>query len=226
MISRRSFLRHVGRLAAAGGAVIVAPARAIAQDRQVAIVIEALECAKTTEAGADEIYILSVGRYDGRDTKWVDRLPGDGIHWDMNDNPKLGWDRPSGDSHRVTNKQLVSVKLRPGQSVSLAFMIMEEDGGNSVTGQLAASAILVKIGNPYTVAAGGLLTALTKAGVFATDTDDYIGSFGAQVSNDGGVVSVKWRAIDRVYQVLPFKNGHEFDMNGDGSNYKCWVRWD
>lgn len=186
------------------------------------LLIDTLECNKTTEAGADEVYIIVAARKSSGQT-YIARLPGEGRHWDMNDGNQPT-DNPSGDSHRITNKSIFMSDVAPGESWDVVITILEEDGGSSQTTQQIGAAILASSGNPYAVAAGTLLTILTELGVYVHDTDDYIGSFSAHVSNDGGQVNVAFRPIDRCFGQYPYHgNGHEYDFNGDGSSYKCWF---
>ena len=133
------------------------------------------------------------------------------------------WDNPSGDSGRITNKVLFQQDIQPGQTWEVVIFVMEEDGQTAATAQSVLAALLANTGNPYAIAAATLLSILTKLGIYLSNSDDYIGSFAAKITNNGGQVSVSWRGIDRVYQMLNYKNGYEFDMNGDGSSYKCWT---
>lgn len=97
----------------------------------VELLMKVLCCDKTTEQGADEVYILVVGtRSDG--AKYAARLPNDAPgapqgHWDMNDGDQPT-DNPHGDSHCVSQKSLFTGDLPLGQSWSLAIMMMELSG--------------------------------------------------------------------------------------------------
>jgi hypothetical protein len=190
----------------------------------------ALSCDDTTEAGADEVYILVVGRRSDGAT-YAARIPGDAPHlsaghWDMNDGDQ-STDNPSGDSRKITGKSLFQGELGPGQSWDVVFMIMEEDGGTTKKAQQVAAGVLAKSENPFAVAAGALLSILTEIGFFIDDSDDYIGSFGVHITSGAGV---QWRAIDRVSSEKSNINNlgdreHEFRMHGDGSNYVGWYRF-
>jgi hypothetical protein len=189
----------------------------------VQIVLDTLECNATTEAGADEVYVLVFGtKSDGQ--KFGSRVPGEGRdgHWNMNDGNQPT-DAPEGDSHRITNKVMFTGDLQPGESWDVVFMVMEEDGGSSKTAQAGAADMLSHTGNPFAVLGGLLLGALNALGFWIDDTDDYIGSFATHITNDGGSINVIWRTVDRVTDQYKYKNGWEFDMNGDGSSYKLWT---
>ena len=184
--------------------------------------LRTLVCNKTTEAGADEVYVLVIGnRSDG--AKYTARIPADAPHsaaghWDMNDGNQPT-DNPSGDSRRITNKQLFIGDVSPGQRWDVVILIMEEDGGNSKKWQEAASAAAIESGNPYAIAGGVILATFTKLfGGIVNDTDDYIGSFAVSIANNGGNVTTDWRAIDRVSSSQGAEE-REFGMNGDGSAY-------
>lgn len=186
-------------------------------------------CDQTTEPGADEVYIIVAGKSNtGRE--FFGRLPNFSGHWDMNDGdqgtkPASGY---TGDAHCIAEGALFS-DIRDGETWNFAVLIMEEDGGTTRTYQQIGSEVLKQIDNPYTQAAGYVLGVLAKLGFFATDTDDYIGSFGVQVANSGGQLSVSWRNGDHVAfsQADPMASGqptrHEFRFNGDGSNYVGWF---
>src|SRR5262245_48728669 len=116
----------------------------------VSIILDTLECDKTTESGADEVYIMAFAQYSNG-TKLGQRIPGEGAHWDMNDGNQPT-DNPNGDSHRITNKTLFVADLQPGQSCDVVFMVMEEDGGTSQQIQAIAAQVLQQTGNPYAVA--------------------------------------------------------------------------
>jgi hypothetical protein len=187
-----------------------------------------LQCVKTTERGADEVYMLVFARRTDGATVQL-RLPGNYPHspqghWDMNDNPDLQRNNPSGDSHIIDNKSLFTGELSGGQSWDIVVVVMEEDGGNSAEWQKAIAEAAQSSGNPYAIAAGVILEVYTSLfGAIVNDTDDYIGSYSLHVANNNGNVSLQWRPIDRIYDQHDFKNGHEYDMNGDGSNYKLWT---
>jgi hypothetical protein len=188
----------------------------------VTIQMRSLTCYKTTESGADEVYVLATGvRSDG--ATYNARLPGPRAHWDMNDGDQPT-DNPRGDSHVITDKTLFTHTLADGQSWELVFLVMEEDGGTTATVQKLGALLLVNSRNPYLVAHGVLLGILTQLGFYKTDTDDYIGSFGVRIMNRGGQFNVQWRPISRVSGERANVDGtggysHEFSMNGDGSRY-------
>src|SRR2546429_9396548 len=75
---------------------------------KVEVVLERLECDKTTEAGADEVYILVAGKNSDGTKTFSDRLPTNNPrvasgHWDMNDSGQAA-DNPSGDPRHITNQ--------------------------------------------------------------------------------------------------------------------------
>jgi hypothetical protein len=186
-------------------------------------------CDKTTEAGADEVYILVYGRRSDGQATFEQRLPGPGMHWDMNDGDQPT-DNPNGDAHCRTNKNLFTGEIPAGQSWDVVVLVMEEDGGTSAQWQRAASSAAIKSGNPYAIAAGSILAVYTSLfGAIINDTDDYIGSFAAHITNDCGSIHVDWRPIDRVAHMIPDPNypgnanRREFRMNGDGSNHVGWY---
>lgn len=185
-------------------------------------------CDKTTEHGADEVYVLVVGkRTDGQ--TFSARLPADAPHqpsgnWDMNDGDQPT-DNPSGDAHCRTNKTLFSGDVSSGQTWELVIMFMEEDGGTTESYQKAAGTVLQQIDNPYAQGAGVVISTLTKIGFFATDTDDFLGSFGVRVTDSGA----EWKPMERLVHSIADQddpqnaNKREFRMNGDGSNYVAWI---
>lgn len=186
-------------------------------------------CDQTTEEGADEVYFILVGKSNnGREV--FQRLPGSSNHWNMNDGdqgtkPASGYE---GDAHCIDDGTLFS-DIRSGETWSFAILIMEEDGGTSKKYQELASRALALVDDPYARAAGTILGVLTKLGLFATDTDDYIGSFGVRVTYSGGPPSATWQSGDRVSgsqndpDAPHNANRHEFRFNGDGSNDVGWF---
>lgn len=196
--------------------------------RRVGIHMRGLACDKTTESGADEVFIMVIGRRsDG--TVYAERIPGEGQHWDMNDGDQPT-NNSSGDSHIIAGKDLFVAELPQGQTWEVLFTIREEDNGNTAKAQAAAAALLVNSRNPYAAGAGAILGALTVAGMRVDDTDDTIGSFGAQIYNDKGNLIMTWKNVDRVASEIVGtdgrgNNGHEFRMNGDGSNYVGWYHF-
>lgn len=192
--------------------------------------IESLHCEDTTEAGADEIYVLVQGvRSDGLTVSY--RAPTSNTHWDMNDNSKLPVNNKSGDAQIRTDLVLFPEKksvLKSGQSWELFVVIMEEDGGNSERWQKAIAAAALKSKNPYGVAAGAILSVYTSLfGSIVDDTDDVIGSFTVRMTTGkDGKLSVQWKPVDSVVGVYTYRNGFEYEMNGDGSFYKVWVMMD
>ena len=187
---------------------------------------------KTTENGADESYIAVVGtRSDG--VTFSARLPADepqkdAGHWDMNDGDQPT-DNPDGDSHCITNKAVISTELKPGQSLSLLILLMEEDENTEKIQDLAA-AVLAAIGNPYTVAAAAVLETLTRLGVtLVPNSDEIYGSFGVNITNKDGEISAKWSSKNTVEssQDDPNRpdddNAREYRMKGDGANVIGWF---
>lgn len=192
---------------------------------KVQLVMSRLECDKTTEHGADEVYIIVTGlRSDGTQffTRWPSDNPNQASgHWDMNDGNQPT-DAPQGqDSHVITNKPMFNGELPPGSTWDLSVIVMEEDGGNSKQIQQIGSAALLKSGNPYSVGAGAILKGLTELGFnIVSDTDDYIGSFGVSIRDDGSGRSVTWKVMDRAEQKPSTSESKaDFHFNGDHSDY-------
>lgn len=188
--------------------------------------MDGLCCDKTTEPGADEIYILVIGQ-GPNGTRYAARVPGPAMHWDMNDG-KQGTNNPSGDSHCIADKDLFTRSMQEGDQWDLLFLIMEEDGGSTKTAQDIATGILAQTGNPYAIGGAAVLQVLTQLGIYLDNTDDYIGSFGVQLSCAAGLVTAAWRGVDRYTIAQPNTDpaghpGFEFRMNGDGSNYVGWY---
>jgi hypothetical protein len=189
---------------------------------------------KTTEAGADEVYVLTMGRRSDGAT-FSSRSPSDAPgkaqgHWDMNDNKTLPKDNRNGDAHCRTEKTLFNGELEPGQSWDLNVLFMEEDGGTSKPFQELAAAIATSSGNPYAVAGGTVLAGITKLGGWIKDSDDYVGNFGVHIANDQGTIKVSWNGKERIATSNPDPSAkteprhREFRMNGDGANYVAWMQ--
>jgi hypothetical protein len=211
--------------------LLVPPVASSVQCGKAEIYLRELCCDKTTELGADEVYILVYGRRTDGAT-YARRWPGPGVgtpqgHWDMNDNPRLPKNNPRGDSHCITDKSLFVGELSPGQSWDVIVMISEEDGGNSKDIQALVGPLAEKVPNPFVAGAGVVLAALTELGINIKDTDDYVGSLAVHIANNGGNISAKWKKVDRVNgDVGPDPNARaakECRMNGDGSNYIGWY---
>lgn len=187
-----------------------------------------LECYKQTEGGDDEIYILvAIQRSDGVQIskRYPADAPGqDAGHWSMS-NSDLN-------KRYVNGVDLGTIDVHEGQTATYVVLVMEEDGGNTKTAQEILAAVLGTSKDPNIVAAGGILGTLTLLGLFAEDSDDYIGSFAVIVTNKGGY-TIEWIAKDRVhfenaegfYGELAGQNAHRFHMNGDGSDYAvtCYL---
>jgi hypothetical protein len=186
-----------------------------------------LECDQTTEYGEDEVYILVAQQSEifGPEregpivTNKKYRLPSDASHWDMNDGV--------GDSnHIIYNVDLLSGGVAKRQQVSAVIVVMEEDGGTSKPYQEMLAELLEQTDNPITTTAGYILELLTKFGLYAVDSDDYIGSFAMTMYSDlqGHNLYSRWSPIDRISVSQPRNdigpNAWEFRMNGDGSNYQ------
>ncbi len=185
------------------------------------LLMNRLCCDKTTEDGADEVYIIVTGKNSNGETFSV-RFPGESQHIDMNDGSQPN-DNSDGDSHCITNRILCSVDILPGQSWDIVVLIMEEDGGTTKTAQEIGAAILDNTGNPASIVVGEILGVLTALGVYREDTDDYIGSFAMHASNDSdGQVRNSYRPIDRARVTLMAPEASrqvQFRFDGDGSDY-------
>jgi hypothetical protein len=194
---------------------------------EVILYMEKFCCDKTTEAGADEVYMLVVGnRSDGKN--FAVRLPDQG-HWDMNDDKNGKTDAPEGDSHCLTSKYPFGSQIEPDQTWNLNMLFMEGDGGTTKEIQQIASQVLQRIDDPYAAGAGKILSVLTQLGFKFKDTDDVLGEVGVRITNDRGQIDVEWSAKDRIVHINPapfYRNAmrhKEIRMNGDGSNYVCWI---
>jgi hypothetical protein len=212
-----------------------APSPPRSASRQVELQLWGLGCYKTTESGADEVYIVTVGRRSDGAT-FNRRSPGEtpkiaSGHWDMNDQggreriPPEMVDPTTGDARVITKKSLFIGELEPGQSWDLVVLVLEEDGESSLRAQQVAGEMLVSTGNPYAVAAGAVLTVLAKLQIGITDTDDYLGSFAVRIANDEGEIKYDWRRVDRIDREYPtllnFGEGspREYRLRGDGTEY-------
>jgi len=176
-------------------------------------------CNKTTESGADEVYILVMGQSsDGR--KYFDRAPAPNAHWDMNDGDQPN-DNSSGDSRCISNKTLFSGDLANGQTWWLNIVISEEDGGTSRSFQENAGNLLIATGNPYAATAGAILQGLSALGFNITDSDDWMGMVGVKVTNNNGAISVEWTSKEGISSGndQPQATANVFTMNHDGSDY-------
>jgi hypothetical protein len=187
-------------------------------------------CDKTTEAGADEVYMVIVGRSNTGRTLSA-RLPGDQSHWDMNDGdqgrkPAAGY---GGDAHCITDGVLFS-DIQEGEEWQFVVLMMEEDGGTTRDYQRLASQIGQQVPNPYVQGGAAVLNVLTNLGLFGSDSDDFMGSCKIFVAKHGGALHADWdRGDDRceLSQDDPEAPGntlrHEFRFKGDGSNYVGWF---
>lgn len=184
-------------------------------------------CDKTTELGADEVYIIVLGKsstgqvYSGRE-------PGPEAHWDMNDGNQ-GTDNPNGDSHCITNKQLFYGNIEDGETWWFNIQVGEEDGGTTRGIQEKAADILSMIDNPYAQGAAAILSVLNQFGFCFEDTDDWMGMIGVQVTNQGGQLQIHWNGKEGIVHSIPDPDDPgnpakmEFRMNHDGSNYVGWF---
>ena len=188
--------------------------------------LDYLRCDKTTENGEDEIYLLLAGVSSLGHT-WAARFPDGKGHWDLND---------GNSENRTFNGDVIMWErdLEPGEVVTLAISVMEEDGGTSATYTDMLAALLVESGEPDAMFAGTILGVLGKYLNFK-DSDDFIGSFVVRIQDNtvvrgggGWTHTVSWRSVDRVSShrpipppppPLPYTSAHEFDFNGDGSLY-------
>jgi hypothetical protein len=190
------------------------------------VYIAELNCNGTTEWGADEVYILAIGVHSNG-TQLQMRLPGPSDHWNMNDGNQ-GTDQPANkDSHSITDRDLFSINLNVGEIWSGVITIMEEDGGNSKQGQEAMAGILAASAGlatatgvgaaaaPFLLGGSAILSALTSAGVYASNTDDFIGAFKIQIVNATGTPTISFEAANNVTFRKDWDNGLvEFHMNG------------
>lgn len=189
-------------------------------------------CDKTTENGADELYFLIVGKsQDGETFFNFARWPGIDSHIDMNDGgqPNDMDQKGGGDSHCITNRDIVRFKVSDGNSFNFTIIVCEEDRGNSGQYQKAAEEILSKSDDPYAQSGAAILAVLNKFGIKINDTDDYMGMFGVSVSSNNGNITTSYKAKEGIDHIIPDPddpgNIHkkEIRMNHDGSNYVGWF---
>jgi hypothetical protein len=187
-------------------------------------------CDKTTEEGADEIIMYVVATCSQKNKIVSYKFPDNSIfpvhnknHIDMNDGNQPNNNR-SGDSHCIDDgyfgKNIFKEIVYPGDRWEIAIFIVEEDGGTTATAQEVSSAILIKSGDPYAMAAGAIIGLITKFGIVAVDSNDYIGSIGATVraEADGNIAS-GFNAIERVQFYDSTARHLECRFRGDGSDY-------
>lgn len=176
-----------------------------------------MHCDKTTEMGEDEVYyVVTTKKSDGTVNSF--RLPGNGSHWDMNDNGK----KPD-----VSVDLLKFDDLKKGESMVVIVAVMEEDGG-SVKQWLEFGK---KLGEELptgklTTKVTGILDIMLKIFPDIQDTDDYIGSFRVDLAyrESDGYTTAEWGAVERSSGLGqcsgPRSNCFRFD--GDGTNYLGW----
>jgi hypothetical protein len=188
--------------------------------RQVRLLIESMTCNKTTEAGADEVFVMVAARHTDGATS-LSRWPGNGSHVDMNDGDQPT-DNADGDSHTITNRALFIGELEEGQAYDLAVTLMEEDGGNTAKAQGALATALTNSGNPIAVAGGAVLGVATAMGLKIEDKDDILGAFSVRIVNADGAFSATFAALDRVEAEESHPDlRHGFRFIGDGSRYSA-----
>lgn len=184
---------------------------------------------KTTENGADEVYIMVYARRSDGATylqRWPSNAPGESSgHWDMNDGDQPT-DNPDGDSHCITNKTLFSEDIEPGQSWQVTVILAEEDGGTSADLQNTVGELASAVPDPFVSGAGAVLVALSELGLKIEDSDDYIGSFSVRISAGDDGLSTEWNAGDRIAEDSTDGAAKVYRMGGDGSNYIGWYRAD
>jgi hypothetical protein len=192
-----------------------------------------LDCMDTTEAGEDEVYIILIGKTsDGRVVQA--RLPADmpheeAGHWNMNDGD-------DDNNKHINGIRLATADLASGQSIAWDVLLMEEDGGTSARWQELASAILKETGDPYALAAAGILDFMKKVGFkIVDDKDEFLGAWSVVVTNKGGTLNTEWRAMNRIFQEDPERkdqflprNSHRFYLNGGNNDQRyhmtCYVQ--
>lgn len=182
-------------------------------------------CDKTTEQGADEIYMIITAK-SSRGTIITKRLPEENDHFDMNDG-----DQPTnnygGDSHCISDGfkigHIFESYISSGETWNIDIIVMEEDGGTTKTAQEIGSALLIETGDPYAATAGEIISVLTGLGVYAKDKNDYVGSIALRVNSDNnGNITNSYRIIDRG-RITSFPIGGtrrvEGRLDGDGTDY-------
>jgi len=208
--------------------LIVSLSRTVSAQARVhaAIWIETIWCGHTTESGEDEIYLLVSWKNSTGSTRSF-RWPDASGHLDMNDNgPKQNRDG--------INIMLWEGDLTDGDTVVVYTAVMEEDGGvpGDLLQTIGGGVASVGGGNPITDVAGGVLAGVGSLLDLANiqDTDDFPGSFAVQLHNSNGHLEQSWKAVERCTSVgVPPDHPEQykpwqFDLNGDGSLYKVFVR--
>lgn len=182
-----------------------------AQTTHARLWIETLYCAKTTENGEDEVYVLTSSKKSSEKSATNSRLPGNGQHWSTND---------SGAKQNLHNIFLWEGDLANGEWVDVYVALMEEDGGTpqDILDKIAIFSDVFK----------GLAEFLNKFPI--QDTDDFQGSFQVRIKNVNGTLVREWYPIERTEDkgVPPNHTGpflpHEFWAFGDGANYRIYLR--
>jgi hypothetical protein len=195
-------------------------------------------CYKTTEPGADEVYLLVFGR-SGNGQLCDRRLPADRPnellgHWSMHagvQHEKSARGHYEGKAKCITDGLLFEGDLAEGETWTFLVFIMEEDGGTTKHLDEVAPAALAEAGDLWTTSASGLLDTLARLGCAVKDSDDYIGSFAMRVTKSHGQIQATWAERDHATSgdPLPPSSGgapleanpakREFRFDGDDSNY-------
>lgn len=186
-------------------------------------------CHKTTEPGADEVYLLVLGRR-GDGQLYDRRLPADRPneppgHWSMHagvQHEKSAQGHYEGKAKCVTDGKLFEGDIAEGETWTFLVFAMEEDGGTTKHLHDVAPAALGEVGDLWAASAGGVLDTLAKLGCAVRDSDDYLGSFAVRVTKTGGQLKVEWAERDHAAtgsraDAEPMKRELRFD--GDDSNY-------
>jgi len=176
-----------------------------------------LHCDKTTEAGEDEVYYL-ITSVKSDSSMTAGRLPGPQNHWDMNDGNK----KPD-----VQNVILTDFSLSDGQSMKVVVTFMEEDGGTAFGWLDYAKGVderVRKAGVSSPIPVTSFVDFIKTFLPDIRDTDDWIGTFQVDISQDKNGLKADWSAVQRSTYLGqssgPKSNGFRF--NGDGTNYYGW----
>jgi len=205
------------RLLALAAAFLAVSGSNVTQAEEVHIVLQSLRCNKQTEGGGDdEPYLVVSGLAPGG--KFTRRLPENG-HWSITDDG-------AEDTRKVNGVSLWRGDLKPGESIEITVLVMEEDDGTppkvikKIGEEIAGSIRTDDKAVGAVIAVGKTLLGLLK------NSDDYIGSFSGKVSNSGGKLKMEWKANERGIKTTdtsPSGDTGKFGLNGDGSQYDVWI---
>ena len=199
-----------------------------ASAQHVVLYLNSLWCDKTTEAGEDEVYFVTIFKYNIQNGNHGQYTQGP---WNINDGKQ---------PRSIGGINLFDGVVYPNTSVDITILIMEQDGGGSAQVIDRANQILQVAAPvaceafppscPYASAIAGIVQFAASLPDFLKgiiqDTDDYIGSVTVRLSADAtGMLSAYYYGYDRCYfsgpaQGVPIPNlTLVAAFNGDGSAY-------